>query len=54
MFVASFALEDINGDPAPYKKETIYFVPDCSPHVPTGGTGGENFGVLAKVPVLVD
>lgn len=53
-FVANFALEDINGDPAPYKKKTIYFLPDCNPHVPTGGTGGENFGVLAKVPVLVD
>lgn len=54
VFVANFKLEDINGDPAPYKKETIYYFPDCGDHVPIGGTGGENFGILAKVPVLVD
>ena len=54
VFVANFALEDNDGGPAPYKKESIYFVPDCVDHVPKGGTGEENVGVLAKVPVLVD
>ena len=55
-FVATFNLVDINDEEefVPYQRETIYFVPDCNSHVPTGGTGGENFGVLAKVPVLVD
>jgi hypothetical protein len=34
-------------------KKCIYFLPDCNPHIPTGISGGENFGVLAKIPVLV-
>lgn len=37
-----------------WQQKTIYFLPDCSYHEPTGGTGGENFGVLAEIPVLVD
>jgi hypothetical protein len=57
-FVAHFGLENLDANsgtaPAPYVKKSIYFLPDCSPHVPTGGSGGENFGVLAKIPVLVD
>lgn len=39
---------------ADYKKKSLYFLPDCTAHEPTGLTGGENFGVLAKIPVLVD
>ena len=39
--------------PATYENETIYFLPDCTPHEPSGLTGGENYGVLARVPVLV-
>jgi hypothetical protein len=31
----------------------MYFKPNCDPHIPMGGTGGENFGILAKIPVLV-
>lgn len=42
------------GCPVECKKKTIYFLPDCTPHEPTGNTGGENFGVLAKIPVLVN
>jgi Flp pilus assembly protein TadG len=38
---------------APYVQKTMYFKPNCEPHIPMGGTGGENFGVLAKIPVLV-
>ena len=41
------------GTPAPYVKKSIYFLPDCTPHIPTGTSGGENFGGLAKIPVLV-
>ncbi|WP_018231697.1 pilus assembly protein TadG-related protein [Thioalkalivibrio thiocyanodenitrificans] len=37
-----------------WKQKTIYFLPDCAPHEPIGRTGGENFGVLAQIPVLVD
>jgi hypothetical protein len=32
---------------------TMYFLPSCEPHEPGGMTGGENFGVLAEIPVLV-
>ena len=35
-------------------KKAIYFAPDCSPHIPSGRTGGVNFGVLARIPVLVN
>ena len=37
-----------------FKKKGIYFLPDCSPHAPAGQTGGENYGVLADDPVLVE
>jgi hypothetical protein len=33
--------------------KTIFFLPDCTPHEPEGLSGGENFGILAKIPVLV-
>lgn len=36
-----------------FKKKSVYFLPNCEPHIPAGITGGENFGVLAKIPVLV-
>lgn len=53
-FVAHFNLQDVlNDSPAFYEDKTIYFLPDCTPHVPSGITGGENFGILAKIPVLV-
>jgi hypothetical protein len=53
-FVDYFNLEDIlNNSPAIYEDKTIYFLPDCSPHVPTGRSGGQNFGILARIPVLV-
>jgi hypothetical protein len=53
-FVTHFNLKNADDMSAPYAKKSIYFLPDCSPHVPTGGSGGENFGVLAKIPVLVE
>jgi hypothetical protein len=53
-FVDHFNLENADGSTAPYDKKSIYFMPDCTYHDRTGRTGGENYGVLAKYPVLVD
>jgi Flp pilus assembly protein TadG len=53
-FVSHFRLENADGTPSPYAKKSIYFLPDCNPHEPAGDSGGENFGILAKIPVLVD
>ena len=39
--------------PAPFAFKSIYFLPDCTAHELTGRTGGENFGVFAKIPALV-
>ncbi len=52
-FVQHFNLQNVDGTPAPYAKKSIYFLPDCTAHEPKGGTGGENFGILARIPVLV-
>jgi hypothetical protein len=51
-FVQNFNLQKLDGSPAPYQKRAIYFLPDRHYHKPAGRTGGENFGVLAKIPVL--
>jgi hypothetical protein len=57
LFVAAFGLVLIQQDgtaiAAPYEDKTIYFRPSCAAHVPSGITGGQNFGILAKIPVLV-
>jgi len=52
-FVNYFHLENVDGSPAPYAKKSIYFLPDCTEHDLSGTTGGENFGILATIPVLV-
>ncbi|MFO7559455.1 MAG: TadG family pilus assembly protein [Desulfobacterales bacterium] len=52
-FVNYFHLQNVDGSPAPYAKKSIYFLPDCSEHELSGTTGGENFGILARIPVLV-
>jgi len=57
-FVRHFNLrivDQVNGNtiPASYEDKALYFVPDCTLHEPVGTTGGENFGILAKIPVLV-
>jgi len=53
-FVTHFQLHDVSDDtPATYEDKTIYFKPDCSYHDPTGSSGGGNYGILAKIPVLV-
>ena len=51
-FVQFFNLKKVDGSPAPYQKKTIYFVPECHHQIPRGRTGGENFGILAKIPLL--
>jgi hypothetical protein len=52
-FVTHFSIQNVDGTPAPYAKKSIYFLPDCDPHIPLGVSGGENFGILAEIPVLV-
>jgi Flp pilus assembly protein TadG len=53
-FVAHFKLENVDGATATYARRSIYFIPKCIPHEPTGDSGGQNFGILAKIPVLVN
>ncbi|QOR38333.1 hypothetical protein HNO52_07305 [Billgrantia diversa] len=53
-FTEHFGLQFQNGDPADWRKMSIYFLPSCSVHEPKGQTGGENFGILAEIPVLVN
>lgn len=52
-FVQDFNLKKLDGSPVPYQRRGVYFLPDCQAHPPRGRTGGENFGILAKIPVLV-
>jgi Flp pilus assembly protein TadG len=52
-FVQYFALKNADDQPAPIAKKSIYFLPDCTPHPATGTTGGENYGIRAEIPVLV-
>lgn len=57
-FTSHFALRTANGTSvgdlsASDIQKTIFFLPSCEPHEPRGTTGGENFGVLASIPVLV-
>ena len=58
----SFNLQKINSEgnfePATvendgFKKKSIYFLPDCTPHALKGTSGGHNYGILARIPVLV-
>jgi hypothetical protein len=52
-FVQYFNLKKLGGSAAPYRKKTVYFTLECHHQKPKGRTGGENFGILAKIPVLV-
>ena len=52
-FVTHFNLQNVDQTPVPYAKKSIYFLPDCTPHEPAGVTGGDNFGIRAQIPVLV-
>ena len=53
-FVAAFNLVHYEGSPAALAKKSIYYLPNCTHCDPGGGSGGRNFGVLAKIPVLVE
>ena len=58
-FASTFHLKTADGtsvgDLTPSElQKTIFFLPNCEPHEPRGVSGGENFGVLARIPVLVD
>ena len=50
----AYAYYDNKPQDSGWRQKTIYFLLDCSPHVLTGRTGGENFGILAEVPILVE
>ncbi len=63
-FVDHFNLKLPDGQPAywnnkfgsntyGYGSKTVYFKPSCTMHKPIGLTGGQNFGILAEIPVLV-
>lgn len=49
----SFATYDPHAPDSGWQQKTIYFLPSCSYTEPKGQTGGENYGVLARIPVLV-
>jgi Flp pilus assembly protein TadG len=53
-FASYFNLKNVDGSSAPYDNKSIYFLPNCEPHIPAGRSGGENFGILARIPVLVN
>jgi hypothetical protein len=54
-FFSHFHIQNVDSNcPVECEKKSIYFLPDCKPHEPTGTTGGSNFNVLAKIPVLVN
>ena len=53
-FVDFFNLENVDGSTAPYQAKAIYFKPNCEAHAPKGGTSGNNYGIHAKHPVLVE
>ena len=52
-FYTTFNLKDENGNPPDYEKKQLFFRPNCAGDAPLGGTGGQNYGVIAKVPLLV-
>lgn len=53
-FVDHFNLKNNDDTMAPLAFKSMYFMPNCEYHKPKGTTGGTNFGVMAKYPVLVD
>lgn len=53
-FSQYFNLRDIDGTLASIDQASIYFQTSSVMYDPIGTTGGTNFGVLARIPVLVD
>ena len=52
-FVGHYGLVGADNAPAAYQAKTIYLLKSCEDHIPEGVSGGENFGILAEIPVLV-
>lgn len=50
----SLATWDSQSKESGWRQKSIYFLPSCSYQEPKGQTGGENFGILAQIPVLVN
>ncbi|WP_084456852.1 TadG family pilus assembly protein [Desulfogranum mediterraneum] len=60
-FVDFYKLQNVTGPPVTdqdyedmYQKKNMFFLPDCLVHEPKGKSGGENFGIFAKIPRLVE
>ncbi len=60
-FVDHFKLANVNGPPVSdadyatmYQNKNIFFLPSCEEHELTGNSGGENFGIMAAIPKLVE
>jgi hypothetical protein len=53
-FVAHFSLVNVDGSAAPFNQKSIYFKPSCVQADLAGVSGGSNYGVLARIPVLVE
>ncbi len=63
-FVDHFGLQNVSGPPSDdndfadykemYQKKNIFFLKDCEFGNGLGGPGGENYGIIAKYPVLVE
>jgi hypothetical protein len=51
---SNFNLTNQDGSAAQLDNKAIYFMPSCNFADPVGTTGGNFFGVLAEIPVLVD
>ena len=52
--IQHFNIQNYDGSYPSQEQKSVYFRASCTPHVPVGVTGGQNFGVLAKIPVLVN
>ncbi len=53
-FVNHFNLDvDLQDTKKGFLSKAMYFKPNCEPHEMKGRSGGENFGILAKIPALV-
>jgi hypothetical protein len=65
-FVDTFDLRNVDSPPTSerpwpdeeyeemYQNKNIFFLPNCDVHEPRGNSGGENFGILARIPKLVE
>jgi Flp pilus assembly protein TadG len=57
-FVDAFNLANVDDQPVTianggFMSQSLYFLPSCIPHDPAGTSGGDPFGLLAEIPVLV-